>query len=319
MCYAPSGAILMVKQRQIEAFRAVILTGGITAASELMHVSQPAVSRLISDLQYAFGLRLFERRGSRLVPTFEALSLYREVERFFVGLDRIAQVVADLRAKRAGALRVAALPALASGFLPRFATRFLAERPKLDLALFSMPSRVVLDWVAADQCDIGFTETPIEHPAVTVERLEPATAVAAVPAGHRLARKRRLRPEDFANETFISLGQSTLLRFRIDATFAERHVPRQLRIEAPAAMIACGFVAAGAGLSVIDPFTAAGLASQGVAIRPFEPRIDVECGVIHLTERSLSDVAREFIDGFRNEIEQFGRRTGRRAVVANRD
>ena len=57
----------MLKSRQVEAFRAVMLAGGITPASELMSVSQPAVTRLIHDLQSALGLKLFERRGARLV------------------------------------------------------------------------------------------------------------------------------------------------------------------------------------------------------------------------------------------------------------
>lgn len=90
-------------------------------------------------------LKLFEKRGARLVPTGEAHSLYREVERSFVGPDRIAQAALELRQRRAGALRIAALPALAGGVLPRFMGAFLVARPKLDLALFGLPSRAVLD------------------------------------------------------------------------------------------------------------------------------------------------------------------------------
>ena len=61
-----------LNQRQVEAFRAVMVTGGITSAAQLMNVTQPAVSRLIRDLQVAVGLRLFERVGTRLLPTSEA-------------------------------------------------------------------------------------------------------------------------------------------------------------------------------------------------------------------------------------------------------
>ena len=100
--------------RQIEAFRAVVLTGGVGAAASLINVTQPAVSRLIRDLQSHLGLVLFERRGTGLVPTSEALSLYAEVERAFVGLERIEQMATELRTRRAGFLRIAALPALAN-------------------------------------------------------------------------------------------------------------------------------------------------------------------------------------------------------------
>ena len=121
--------------RQIEAFRAVILTGGVGAAASLINVTQPAVSRMMRDLQSHLGLILFERRGTGLVPTSEALSLYAEVERAFVGLERIEQMATELRTRRAGFLRIAALPALANGFLPRFLGEFLKERPKLDIVL----------------------------------------------------------------------------------------------------------------------------------------------------------------------------------------
>jgi len=288
----------MLNPRQLEAFRAVMLTGGVTSAAEMIGVTQPAMSRLIRDLQRALDLRLFEKRGARLVATGEAHSLYREVERSFVGLDRIAQAAVELRQRRAGTLRIAALPALASFFLPRFMGGFLAARPKLDLALFGLPSRVVLDWVVSGQCDVGLVEMPIEHPAVRLQRLPAVRAVAVVPQRHRLARKRELGPRDFAGQPFISLGHSTLLRFRIDAVFADAGIQRQTRVETPLSLIACSLARAEAGLAIVDPFTAREFESQGLAVRPFKPRIDVEFGIISSAQLSLSGLARELIEEF---------------------
>ena len=181
--------------RQIEAFRAVVLTGGVGAAATLINVTQPAVSRLIRDLQHHLGLTLFERRGTGLIPTSEALSLYAEVERAFVGLERIAETATELRTRRAGYLRIAALPALANGFLPRFVGRFLAERPKLNIVLSGLVSHAVVTAVAQGQCDLGFAESSIEHAAVQLEHMPTAPYVAVLPQGHRLARKAKLKPE----------------------------------------------------------------------------------------------------------------------------
>src|SRR5689334_17195859 len=154
--------------RQIEAFRAMMLTGGATDAAKLMGVTQPAVSRMIRDLQLALDLKLFERRGARLVPTGEARGLYAEVERSFLGLDRIAAAAVELRTRRAGILRIASLPALANGFLPHCVGGFLAQRPKLDLMLSGLVSHIVLDIVASGQSDLGFAQAPIEHTGVTI-------------------------------------------------------------------------------------------------------------------------------------------------------
>jgi DNA-binding transcriptional LysR family regulator len=296
-----------MRTRQIEAFRAVMLSGGITRAAELMNVTQPAVTRLIRDLQETTRLELFVRRGARLLPTSEALSLYHEVERSYVGIDRIAQAAEDLRAHRAGTLRIAAMPALANGFLPRFVGRFLAGRPKLDLALHGLGSPLVLDWVAAGQCDLGFAANPIEHPTVTAEPLGPVATVAVVPAGHRHARRRFLTPAHLANETFVSLGQSTLIRHRIDAAFAEAGVPRQLRVETPLSEISCALVSSGIGVSIVEPFTAAEFAGRGVVAKTFRPRIDFDFSALYSTQRPLSGIARAFLTAFKAHITEFMR------------
>ncbi|SKA16216.1 DNA-binding transcriptional regulator, LysR family [Enhydrobacter aerosaccus] len=291
--------------RQIEAFRAVVLTGGVGSAANLINVTQPAVSRMIRDLQRQLGLTLFERRGTGLVPTSEALSLYAEVERAFVGLERISQMATELRTRGAGFLRIAALPALANGFLPRFVGRFLADRPKLDVVLSGLVSHAVVAAVAQGQCDLGFAEASIEHAAVRHERMPAAPFVAVLPQDHRLTRKKRLRPKDFEGENFISLGHSSLSRFRVDRVFAEHGVNRILRIETPLSEIACSFAGSGAGVTLCEPFTATEYATRGIVVRPFEPRINFEFAALYAAQRTPPPVAREFIDSFKAHVTAF--------------
>jgi DNA-binding transcriptional LysR family regulator len=294
--------------RQIEAFRAVVMTGGVGAAAALINVTQPAVSRMIRDLQRHLGLALFERRGTGLVPTSEALSLYAEVERAFVGLERIEQMAIELRTRRAGFLRIAALPALANGFLPRFVGAFLKERPKLDIVLSGLVSHAVLASVAQGQSDLGFAEAQMEHAAVAREAMPPSPLLAVMPHGHRLSRKKRIRPRDFEGENFISLGPSALSRFRTDRVFAEHGVTRILRIETPLSEIACALAGSGAGVALCEPFTATEYSTRGIVARPFEPRVDFEFAALYPAHRSVSPVAREFIDGFRAHVADFLRR-----------
>jgi len=80
-----------LKIRQVEAFRALMQRHTVTRAAQTLHVSQPAVSRLLADFEASVGFTLFERQQGRLVPTAEAHVLHEEVERAFVGMDRIAQ------------------------------------------------------------------------------------------------------------------------------------------------------------------------------------------------------------------------------------
>jgi len=173
--------------RQLEAFRATMHAGTVVAAAGLLNVTQPAVSRLIAELERRIGFALFERRGRRLVPTAEAQQLYREIERLQLGVERVAQVAADIKLRRAGALRLAVLPALAQWFAPRVATRFLSTRPDVTLFIDSLPSRQIADLVAIHQYDLGVVERPAPRPALEIEPFEGIETVAVLPARHRLA------------------------------------------------------------------------------------------------------------------------------------
>ena len=283
-----------------------MISGGVTAAAAVLHVTQPAVSRLIRDLEDQIGVSMFERRsGGRLRPTSDALTLFRDVERYFVGLDQIGQTAAELRRHSVGRLRVASLPALYVGLLPRFVGRFLAARPALDLELYGVSSDTVIDWVTSGRCDLGFVDPPFEHPSIVRRPLAAVPAVAAVPASHRLAQQSVLKAEDFADETFISISKSTQLRVRVDSFFLASGVQRRLGQETPLSIVACSLVAAGAGLAIIDPFTAIAVGGLDIVFRPLEPRIDVQFGIITAAQTPLTGLSLDFVTGAEEEIDRF--------------
>jgi len=291
-----------VNLRQVEAFRAVMLSGSVTAAAGMMGVTQPAVSRLLRDLQSLLKMPLFEKRGTGLVPTAAATALYAEVERSFSGLDRILAAAEDIRTRRTGMLRIAALPALANGFMPRFAGHFLRNRPNLNFSLFGVISPLVIDWVINLQCDVGFAEAPMAHAGLPTIRLPALPRVAILPDGHHLCSKSILRPRDFEGETFISLTSSSNSRHLIDSVFIKHGISRILRVETTLSEIMCGMVSSGLGVSICDPFTAAEFASRGVVSRPFLPHIDFEVAAVFPPQRRPSPVAEEFVEAFAEHV-----------------
>ncbi|TGD98699.1 LysR substrate-binding domain-containing protein [Methylobacterium nonmethylotrophicum] len=291
-----------INLRQVEAFRATMLTGSVTEAAALMGVTQPAVSRLLRDLQAVLNMPLFEKRGTGLVPTAAASALYTEVERSFVGLERIGAAAEEIRNRRTGFLRVAALPALANGYLPRLTGHFLKERPNLNLSLFGVISPIVVDWVINNQCDVGFAEVPIAHAGVPSLRLPGVARVAVLPEGHRLAGKARLEPRDFAGETFVSLTAGSTGRHLVDQAFHRDGVRRILRIETALSEIICGLVSSGIGVSISDPFTAREFEGRGVVVRPFVPRIEFEFAAVFPPQRSPSPVALDLVEAVRHSL-----------------
>ncbi len=123
--------------RHIEAFRAVMATGSMTEASRRLHTSQPQVSRLIGQLEGITGLPLFDRGGSRLVPTLDGTRFHAEVERAFIGLSSLEVAASRIRAFGAERLRAAAMPRLAGGLLARAVARFRQDHPGVVVAIHS--------------------------------------------------------------------------------------------------------------------------------------------------------------------------------------
>ncbi|WP_250515856.1 LysR substrate-binding domain-containing protein [Caballeronia sp. INDeC2] len=291
-----------LKIRQIEAFRAVMLRHTVTRAAESLHISQPAVSRLIADLESRVGFVLFDRLQGRLVPTAEARVLFEEVERAFVGMDRIAQAAQQIRAMRRGSLRVAGSPAVALDLLPAVITRFVERHAGIDVNLLAHSATTVVEKVASGQCDVGLIAEPIPHPAVKSERLANAVMRCIVPRGHRLARKASLRPADLRGERFISFPQSFDARSAIDRVFVEAGVTRDLVIEAQLSQAIVALVANGAGVALIDPVTAS-YARQRVAVKAFAPAVPDHFYIVTNASQPRSAVAETFCADVREAFE----------------
>jgi DNA-binding transcriptional LysR family regulator len=291
----------MINSRQVEAFRAVMLTGAMTAAAEIIHVTQPAVSRLIRDLEAEIGLALFHRRGNLVVPTAQAQALLTEVERSFVGLNQIRAFADDLRTGQGGTLRVAALPAVAAGFLPRFIAKFSRERPRVSVLMDGLSSAAIRDGVVAGAFDLGITAFPFQRASLTITPLED-NAMVAMPENHRLTRHKVVRAKDLHDENLI-----LLTRFRRGlhpVEVALQSVVRRSPVETPLATMACVLVSEGMGVAIVDPFSASEFVGKGVVLRPFEPSWIIGTALVHSRERALSVVAREFRDAFLEHARQ---------------
>lgn len=293
-----------LNHRQLEAFRAVIVTGAVTQAAEMLHVTQPAVTRLISDLEHAVGMALFERRKGRLVATVEGRLFYEEVDKSFIGLGKIAQVAEEIRHFKRGTLLITGMPAMSLGFLPRIIRRFLDAYPEIGVSLQVRSSEKVLEWIATQQFDVGFAATQATHPAVETERLLDASLVCMVPSGHPLEKNAVVRPADLEDESFITLGPELSIRLYIDAVFEDAKVRRRRTIEAQLSATACALVLEGAGLALVDPVAAADFVDRGISAKRFEPSIPFVYSVVYPKYRPRSRLTREFValvrEGLRN-------------------
>jgi DNA-binding transcriptional LysR family regulator len=292
----------MIQSRQIEAFRAVMRTGAMTAAAEAIHVTQPAVSRLIRDLEQDIGFALFHRRGNMVAPTSEAHALLAEVDRSFTGLERIEQFAADLRTGRGGALKIAGFPAVAAGFLPRFVARFCKDRPHISVMLEGLSSNEVRERVLAGQFDIGVTAFPFQRNSLAASPIYDKAVVVA-PKGHRFGKHKTVRIDDLQDEPLILLSRFRNGRHPIEVKL--QSIANRVSIETPLSSVACLLVAEGAGVTVVDPYAASEFAELGLVVRPLVPSLVIGSAIVYARDRELSIAARDFHDSFFHHVSEF--------------
>ena len=285
---------MKLTHRQVDVFRTVMGTGHVTRAADMLGSSQPTVSRELARLEQVLGLALFDRVRGRLQPTARALALLEEVERSYIGLDRIAATAVSLRQFEHARLALACLPALAHALLPDAARRFMLANPQGGLSITPLESPLLEHALTEQRFDLGLVERR-EAPAGT--RLAPllqADEVCVLPANHPLLARRVLRPRDFDAQPFISLAPSDPYRQLIDAMFERHAVHRRLAIETASAVSVCSLVRQGLGLAIINPLTALELAGPDLHVRSLSESIPFHVGLVTPELRTVNPARERF-------------------------
>jgi len=271
-----------IQSRQVDAFRAVMIAGSVSAAASYMHVTQPAVSRLLRDLEIGLGFPLFDRVGGRLAPRKAATMLFREVERVYVGLDHILRVAQDIRALSEGVLRIGTVSSLNGvctlEVLPQLARKY----PNLTIILDTESTERVVDLVTLRQYDIGLVCNLHPYDGLADKPFTAARAVAAMPLGHKLARKKTVTLAELAQYRLILPGRTSPLRLSLEKEIAAAGIELRTPIEASLTNC-CRLAGRGLGIAIVDPLAATDFADD-LCIRPLVPRIDLAYRAISLKQ-----------------------------------
>ncbi|MFJ1255356.1 LysR substrate-binding domain-containing protein [Cupriavidus sp. CuC1] len=287
--------------KQVEAFRAVMKTRSMTTAAGLLHTSQPNVSRWISLLEQTVGFALFQRIGTRLIPTAEAEAFYADVERAFLGLESLGESADSIRRRGTGLLRVGAVGSIAHCVLPDAILIFRGMFPDIPIVVNMGRSEVVAKWTATGFCDVGFCSIITDLASLDFELINTARGVAIVNSSHRLATHDVVYPSDFENEHFISLPMGSPNRSQID-----RHFPNDLRhlsIETPYASTICTMVSKGLGTSIVSPIDSRALRIQNVSEIPFSEEVQFNSYAVTSDHFPVGFLANRLTDCVRRSFE----------------
>ncbi|MBU0724768.1 MAG: LysR family transcriptional regulator [Alphaproteobacteria bacterium] len=281
--------------RQIEAFRSVMISGTVSRAAELMGITQPAVSRSLTELEARLGFALFDRVKGRLVPTPEGQMFFRDVDASFVGLDRLRAAAARIRDFGSGNVRVASLAAFGSTLLPRAIRLFRDRHPAITVTLSVMSSAAVRNHVADGGFDLGLAADEIDLSGVDHQLFASYPGVIALPPGHPLAALKTIRPQDLHGVDYIALSPEDRARLRLQQAFDAVGAKPVLVTETPNSTTVCALALEGVGVGLINPLSADGFAARGVVFRPFEPEVPFRSHLLFRPDMQQARIVRAFV------------------------
>ncbi len=293
--------------KQMEAFRAVMLSGSVSQAAKQLFRTQPAVSMMIASLENDIGFQLFERHKKRLYPTPEAHYLYKEVEAIFSRIQDVSQTVQDIQNKQYGFLRIGCMPGPSNFFVPDILADFLEEHPKVQASLQTRTSDAVVEWVASNQYDLGLAEISTHQSKLGRNRLFELPCVCALPADHPLAEQEVITPEMLDDEPMITLHPDHMIFHDLMQLFEAGGYRMNVRLQTRFFIPALKFVERGLGVSIVDPISASSYITYAqpdkVVFRRFQPDVHLRIGLMFPSENPSSMIAMEFAELLRKKIE----------------
>jgi LysR family carnitine catabolism transcriptional activator len=202
----------------VETFIAVAETGSFRAASERLHISQPAVSARIQQLEARIGLGLLTRTTRSVQPTPEGQRFLEEARHIFAGLEDLAEGLRERMHVKSGVVSIAAMPSIAASILPTLMRGFQARYPRISLRIGDATSGRAADLLANGEVDLAImTAQPRQGMEFVPLVTDPCLVIAC--ADHPLANLAEVTLRDLTRHPMLLYPRGTTLRETIDAAF----------------------------------------------------------------------------------------------------
>jgi DNA-binding transcriptional LysR family regulator len=237
--------------RDLSLFSLIAESKSLTRAAERNHLSLPAVSARIKDLESEAGVRLLYRtpRGVALTPAGQGLlrharTILAEIEHMKSELQRFGEGVQ-------GSIRVFANTTAVTEFMPEVLATFLAEHPKVDVDLQERPTAEIIRGVLDGTTDLGITSGPIGAEGLEVHTFSADRLVLAVAPGHPLAAEDQVRFAQVIDHDYIGLHQGSTLQSFVDQLMQNSRRRLHIRVQVSNFESVCRMVEAGVGIGIV--------------------------------------------------------------------
>lgn len=297
--------MMLMNLKQMEVFRAVMATGSVSSAAQLLHVTPPGVSRMMKHLQIQLGVLLFERMGNRLVPTADARRLHAEIERVYSGIEQVNVVADGLKEGKGAQLNVICSPSIAVQLGPQAVAYMLNTYPNLSMRVETRPLYGIYQQLMQQQSDVAISLVPIDQPRLQHQLLARIGMAVILPAHHDLANKKTLCVADLKQASLISFPIETTQGATIAKLLSQHGVATTSRVTVRIARDACTLVAQGVGVAVIDALTASHITDAKIVVRPLVQSESYAISAIWSKDYPLTKLGKKFVERIQLGLKAF--------------
>ncbi|WP_038205961.1 LysR family transcriptional regulator [Xenophilus azovorans] len=289
-----------MKLKHLEVFHAIMLTGSVSAAARLLHVTQPAATQTLQHAELQLGYALFTRQRNRLVPTREAQALYAEVQPLMAQLERVRRLATALGRDEGTPLRILVVPSLAVKALPEALRRFRQRHPDMPVTIRTLHSREIAQAMVLQEGDIGIVYGSAPHPALHEEPIARGRLVCVSRAERPGAdRRATVALDELLRSPIIRIDERDPIGTMLAEQWSRLGVAPSGGITVQTYHIALVLAEQGFGPAIVDSFTAQARQDAALHTRTLLPEIGVEVrALLPQGVRSPRPVA-DFIKAFK--------------------
>jgi DNA-binding transcriptional LysR family regulator len=284
----------------VRTLQEVVRHGSFSRAAEALHLSQPAVSLHIRQLEERTGHRLLERVGKRAFATRAGEIVLEHAGRALGELEAARQALERLRGVVAGRLRLGTGATASTYLLPRVLRRLRARYPALELVVVTGNSAEITAAVAGNQLDLGIVTLPVSARSLTVSPLFVDRLVAIAPPGREWRGRRSITASELASHPLILYERGGTIRRVIDEWFRRNRATPRVAMELGNAEAIKKLVEAGLGLSISSAMAVRAEVRAGTLVAiGLEPALSRHLGIVSRRDKPESSALRVLLSGLR--------------------
>jgi DNA-binding transcriptional LysR family regulator len=295
-----------MRLRHIEVFHAVLTTGSLTGAADLLNISQPAASKALQHAEQQLGFALFSRVRGRLQPTQEALLLRHRVDKIIQDLHDLQRLTANIGDPESSPLRVTCTPTLAHALVPDATTLLRKSFPNTTAELFTQHSAEMCESLMLHEADIGLTLQHAGHQGLHQEPLCRGHIMVIAPpdwwSPEELAQP--LSVTALADQPMVGIAVHDELGRMLQGHLSQVVPAPRTAVWVQTYQLAYSLVAQGEGLALVDPFTASWGGGKTVQTRPLKLQLDVVLYALYRLDSPLNPLQKRFLGLVRQLAQQ---------------